>query len=125
MAGSVVILKSGLDRSTDSKLHKRVVRFRTKESTTHVFPRRHELQNRRVSHPFAPLCLSRLEIVRDTVDSAGDRNMAGRLRERTRIIAEEAVMFDADRYACACWRMTVALDTTGTHVFKIQIVHQK
>ncbi|CAM9401542.1 unnamed protein product [Ectocarpus sp. 12 AP-2014] len=38
----------------------------------------------------------RLEIVRDTVDTAGDRNMAGRLRERMRIIAEEATMFDSD-----------------------------
>lgn len=66
-----------------------------------MFPRRHGLQNQRVSRPFAPLCLSRLEIVRDTVDTAGDRNMAGRLRERMRIIAEEATMFDSDRYACA------------------------
>ncbi len=39
--------------------------------------------------------LRRLEIVRER--ATGDRNMAGRVRERMRIMAEEAAMFDSDR----------------------------
>lgn len=38
----------------------------------------------------------RLEIVREK--ATGDRNMAGRVRERMRIMAEEAAMFDSDRF---------------------------
>lgn len=42
--------------------------------------------------------LRRLEIVRDRADATGDRNLAGRVRERMRVIAEEAAMLDSDRF---------------------------
>lgn len=40
----------------------------------------------------------RLEIVRERADATGDRNMAGRVRERMRVMAEEAAMLDSDRF---------------------------
>eukprot|EP00903_Cladosiphon_okamuranus_P006314 g6190.t1 len=38
----------------------------------------------------------RLEIVRGRADANGDRNLAGRVRERIRVIAEEAAVLDSD-----------------------------
>lgn len=40
----------------------------------------------------------RLEIVRERADATGDRNMAGRVRERMRVMAEEAALLDSDRF---------------------------
>lgn len=47
---------------------------------------------------FVSISLCRLEIVRDRADANGDRNLAGRMRERMRVIAEEAVVLDSDRF---------------------------
>lgn len=42
-------------------------------------------------------CLCRLEIVRQGADASGDKNLAGRVRERMRVMAAEAAMLDSER----------------------------